>query len=305
MIKSDIVKELHRPARKHFKRRKVIIKGLDDLWQADLVEMGTYASANKGYRFLLTVIDAFSKYAWAVPTKTKTGTEITQAMQTILNEGRQPINLQTDDGKEFYNKHFQNLLGQYNINHYSVYSNVHACIIERWNRTIKEMMWKEFSLKGSYRWLEMIKDLVKKYNNTRHRTIKMKPVDVNTSNEKQLLSAVFTEPKIYIKPKFNVGDSVRISKFKHVFEKGYTPNWSTEIFKIRKVQITNPVTYLIEDYQKNPIQGGFYEYELQAVKHPEAYLVEKVLRRSGNKVFVKWLGFDNTHNSWINKNKID
>ena len=103
------------------------------------------------------------------------------------------------------------------------------------------------------------------------------------------------------KPKFKVGDKVRISKFKHVFEKGYTPNWTTEIFTISQIKNTLPVTYLIKDYQNNPLSGCFYEEELTKVKYPDNYLVEKVLRKKGNKMYVKWLGFDNHHNSWIDK----
>ncbi|CAK1578742.1 unnamed protein product [Parnassius mnemosyne] len=99
-----------------------------------------------------------------------------------------------------------------------------------------------------------------------------------------------------------VGDYVRISKYKGTFENGYTPNWSTEIFIIRKLQNTIPTTYLIEDtIRGQPILGGFYAQELQKTKNPNIYLVEKVLRRKGNKVLVKWLGLSSSENSWIDK----
>lgn len=109
----------------------------------------------------------------------------------------------------------------------------------------------------------------------------------------------YSHIKIFQRGKFRVGDLVRISKNRHIFEKGYTPNWTTEIFKIRKVQKTNPVTYLLKDYQNDPIKGGFYEVELQKAKYPDTYLIEKVIRKKGNQLYVKWLGFDTTHNSWI------
>lgn len=238
----EVVNELHKLARKNFKRRHVIIKGIDDLWQADLVEMGVYASENKGYRFLLTVIDAFSKYAWAIPIKTKKGLEVTKAMKSILNEGRHPKNLQTDDGTEFYNHNFRDLMQKHEINHYSTYSILKASIVERFNRTLKSMMWKEFSMNGSYRWIDMVPELVSEYNKKKHRTIKMRPSDVDASNEKQLLSTAYNHIKIADAAKYKVGDWVRISKYKHVFEKGYTPNWTAEIFKIIKIQNTNPIT---------------------------------------------------------------
>ena len=110
--------------------------------------------------------------------------------------------------------------------------------------------------------------------------------------------------KIAALGKFKLGDSVRVSKYKTIFEKGYTPNWSTEVFKIVKVRQTNPVTYLLEDWRGNPIEGGFYEYELLKAAVPGVYLVEKILRRKDDKVFVKWLGFDKEHNSWINKDDV-
>ncbi len=104
MSKRQLVEELHAPARKHFKRRKVIIKGIDDLFQADLVDMSAYASQNRGFHFLLTVIDTFSKYAWVVALKNKSGQSVMKAMSTVFKEGRIPRNLQTDDGTDFYNK---------------------------------------------------------------------------------------------------------------------------------------------------------------------------------------------------------
>lgn len=299
MSKRDVVEELHKSARRNFQKRRVIIKGLDDLWQADLVEMGAYSADNENNRYLLTVIDTFSKFAWTAPIKNKTGSSVTEAMENILNKGRIPNNLQTDDGKEFFNTTFQSLMKKLHINHYSTFSPLKASIVERFNRTLKNLMWKEFSANGSYCWINMIDTLTKKYNNSKHRTIKMKPSKVNATNEKQILSTIYDHIKIHITPKFKVGDFVRISKYKHVFDKGYTPNWTTEIFKITKVQHTNPVTYLLEDYQGNPIKGGFYELELQKSKFPDTYLIEKVLRRKKDQLFVKWLGFASDHNSWI------
>ncbi|XP_037911935.1 uncharacterized protein LOC119652069 [Hermetia illucens] len=128
----------------------------------------------------------------------------------------------------------------------------------------------------------------------------MAPSAVNSSNEKLLLSTVYNNIKAMGPFKYNVGDHVRISKYKHVFEKGYTPNCTAEIFKIREIRITNPVTYLLEDYEGNKIEGGFYEPELLKAEHPSIYLVEKILKRNGNQGFVKWLGFSTKHNSWIN-----
>lgn len=303
MSKRQVVNELHKPARRNFKRRTVILKGINDLWQADLVIMNNYSTDNNGFRYLLTVIDAFSKFAWALPVKTKSGLEVTEAMKQILVK-QSPKNLQTDDGTEFYNLHFKKLMDKYKINHYSTYSTLKASIIERFNRTLKGWMWKEFSLNGSYRWIDNIQNLVNRYNNKIHRTIKMKPRNVNFNNEKTLLKTVYNKIKSFPMPKLKIGENVRISKYKHIFEKGYTPNWTTEIFTIEKVKNTNPCTYILKDYQDKTIQGSFYEHELLKAKYPNTFLIQKVLKEKGNKAFVKWLGFSNEHNSWIDKSDV-
>ena len=137
---------------------------------------------------------------------------------------------------------------------------------------------------------------MEKYNNSKHRTISMRPIDVSKNNEKKLLEKVYCHEKQKVKHKYQIGDKVRISKYKHIFEKGYTPNWTTEIFTITAIKDTRPITYRLQDYRKQPIRGGFYEQELLKVEHPDVYLVEKVLRKQGKKVYVKWLGFDNEHN---------
>jgi len=306
-IKRTVVNELHKPARKNFKRRRTIVKGLHDLFQADLVEMIPYSKVNKSFKYILVVINAFSKFAWAKPLKTKNGRDVTKAMRSILILTKPPKNLQTDQGKEFFNADFQKLMKDFNINHYTTYSSVKASIVERLNRTLKGMMWKEFSYRGNYKWTDILEKLVTKYNNTYHKTIGMKPINVNSKNESIILKQSFTKLKT-IDPrglKFKSGDSVRISKFRDLFEKGYTPNWSNEIFKIKKVQMTNPTTYILEDEEKKPILGGFYEKELQKVTYPDVYLVEKVIKRKRNKVLVKWLGLPSSKNSWIDsKNKL-
>lgn len=303
--KEVIVNELHKNVRKNFKRRRVVMFGINDLLQADLVEMIPYRKENKNFRYLLTVINVFTKFAWAKPIKAKTANDVAVAFNSILNSiPYTPNNLQTDAGKEFFNSKFKKLMLDFNINHYTTYSKLKASIVERFNRTIKSKMWKQFSLQGSYKWITIIKDIVKEYNNTYHRTIKMAPNNVKKADEKRLLTTVYSNIKTFKRGKFKVNDYVRISYNPTLFEKGYTPNWSTEIFQIRKVQLTNPVTYLLSDYQQNNINGGFYEHELQLCRYPNTYLVEKVLRKNKGQLFVKWLGFDPTHNSWIDQNDL-
>lgn len=294
-----ITDELHKPILHRYKRRRVVIKGLDDLWQADLVEMIPYARNNKGYKYILMVIDAFSKYVWAKPLKNKKAEEVTKAMQGILNMGRKPINLQTDQGKEFDNTIFRSLMNKYKINHYWTYSNLKASIVERVNRTIKGKMWKYFTMERTDKWLDILPQLVQEYNQTIHRTIGMKPAEVTKADEARLKKEVFTHIKQVVPVHFKVGDKVRISKYKHHFAKGYKPNWTTEIFSVNKVNRTNPTTYLLRDAGGEEIKGAFYRQELQKTKIPDVFLIERILRRKGNKIFVKWLGFSDEHNQWI------
>ncbi|XP_070155678.1 uncharacterized protein [Polyergus mexicanus] len=162
-------------------------------------------------------------------------------------------------------------------------------------------MWKMFTLNRNYMEYALSR-LVGEYNARKHRTIGMRPIDVTPAIVDKLLNTVYSNVKIAALARFKVGDPV--SKFKTIFDKDYTPNWSTKVFKIVKVQKINPVTYVLEDSRGKPVADGFYEYELQRIVNPDVHLVEKVIRKKGDKVYVKWLGLDATYNSWMDKNNI-
>lgn len=295
MSKRDIAFELHKPVRRNYTRRTVNVYGKNDLWQADLVEMIPHSKKNKGYKYILCVIDCFTKFAWATPLKSKTADEVSKAMSKILIN-RTPRLIQVDNGKEFYNSKFDLLMSKHNIKKYSVYSTMKACIIERFNRTLKSLMYREFTSTGSYKWVELLPLLINKYNNSKHRSIGMTPIQADENPT----SVTIKQRKINErKNKFKVGDKVRVSTQKGTFTKGYLPNWSTEIFTIWKINKTSPVTYNLQDYSGNLIAGCFYPEEIHKTRHPNDYLVEKIIRRKSNRVLVKWLGFDNTHNTWI------
>jgi len=312
-VKYSIAKELHAPARRNYNRRHVKVLGFKDLFQADLVEMVEHSNVNDGYRYILTVIDVFSKFAWARPVFRKNGESVSNAMMDILtnNAERKPFLkppkfLQTDAGKEFYNRHFQNMLQEFGTTLYSSHSVKKASVVERFNRTLKTKMWVKFSAQGTFRWVDMLNNLLTEYNNSVHRTIKMKPCDVKRSHERYLQEMHFSNHQLPRrgKVKFRVGEHVRINSIKGVFEKGYEPNWSTGIFTIAEVCPTAPVTYKIRDYLGELIPGGFYNEELRKTDFPDIYLVEKIVRRRGNRVLVKWLGFPNAHNTWENVRNI-
>ena len=254
----------------------------------------------------MTVINCFTKVADAIPLKNKTAQQVTNAMERIIQRNINKIKLlQTDNGKEYYNKLFNMLMQKYNIKHYSTFSENKSVIIERYNRSLKEAMFKMFSERGNYIWYDKLDILISNYNNKYHRTIGMKPVDVNKSNEKLVFERIKknTKPPIDKKPpqQFKEGDSVRISKYKQIFAKGYLPNWTNEVFTVYRVQPTVPPTYILKDKNGELLQGGFYGHELLQSKVGDVYLVEKILKRKKDKVLVRWLGFDKTHDSWISK----
>lgn len=305
-IRKQIVDELHKPARVNFPRRNTVIKGINDLYQCDLIEVQPYSKINRGYRYILTFINCFTKFAAATPLKDKTGKIVAAAVENIIKGGKHKIkHLQTDDGKEYFNKVFSNLMQKYNINHYSTKSDKKAAIVERFNRTLKGAMYKSFSNRGTYVWYDILPTLINDYNNKVHRTIGMKPIEVNKKNEKLVLHRILknTKPKEEkMKPiAFNTGDKVRISKYKGVFSKKYLPNWTNEVFTIHRVQPTIPETYILKDNRGEIVQGGFYGHELLKTKVSDVYLVQKVLKRKKDKVLVRWLGFDKTADSWIHK----
>lgn len=226
----QVVREIHRHARKNFPRRKTIIKFRDDLFQIDIADFQQYAKQNRGFKYILFVIDCYSKYLWCKPLKNKSGQVVTKAFQEILEGGRIPNNLQSDLGLEFYNKTFSDLLKRHNINHYSTYSVKKAAIVERSIRTIKSILYRNFSLRGKYKWIDILDSIVEKYNDTKHSTTGYKPKNVTKNTNLSVYDHIKIAP---IKTKFHVGDFVRISKYRNVFAKGYHPNWTTEIFKIR------------------------------------------------------------------------
>ncbi len=297
----QLAEELHRPVVRRFRKRSVTVRGIDEIWAADLVDMQAFAQYNDGIKYLLCVIDIFSKYGWIVPLKNKTGTAVASSFEKIYSEGRKPMKVWVDKGKEFYNKDVKAL----GIELYSTENEEKSCVIERWNRTMKEKMFKYFSANSTRRYIDVLNDMVSLYNNTKHSSIKMTPVKASMkANEKvvwmNLYGGVKAEP---IKPRFSIGDKVRITVKKKTFEKGYTPRWTEEVFTVSQVQYTDPPTYKITDDNNEEIQGSFYEQELQKTTQ-EIFRIEKVIRKRGNKSLVKWLGYPESMNSWVDNEEL-
>ena len=298
--------ELHKPVKRKFQRRHVNAFSIDDVWGADLVDMREWEKQNKGYKYMLNVIDVLSKYAWSIPMKNKTGMTTLEAFRKIEKEsGRIPKHLWVDKGLEFYNKDVKSWLKENNIIIYSTYSEHKSVVVERFNRTLKETMWKRFTAENTRNWIDMLDTLIRKYNNRVHSTIGMNPIKASKKeNEMKVLQNIIDKSRTIpiSKPKLKIGDRVRISRMKSTFEKGYLPNWSEELYLVDRVQKTIPVTYKIKNLLDEEIEGSFYEQELQKSLQ-EVYRVEKVIRKKKihgvDHALVKWSGYNEKHNQWL------
>ena len=264
-------KELHRRVVRKFVKRRIVTKGIDDLWVADLLIMKQYARENKWYKYILNVMDAFSKFVWSEPLKKKDGYETAKAFETIIKRAKTdnhniPKLLHCDKGTEFKNKDFNAMLKKYGIKMYHTENEEKSAIIERYHRTLNEKLKVKFQVRNSHKWYDILQELTDEYNkHDFHHTIKMRPVDVTKENEADLLK-MYNDREHDIprkSPKFDIDDRVRISAKKDVFSNKYNQNWTSEIFIITQVLNTRPVTYKIKDENGEDIIGSFYEKELQ------------------------------------------
>ena len=254
----QLAKELHKPIIRKFEKRKVYSTFKDNIWDADLADMQLLSKYNKGIRFLLCVIDIFSKYAWFVPLKDEKGISIVKAFQSILKQSnRKPNKIWVDKGSEFYNAYFKKWLQDNDIAMYSTHNEGNTVVAERFIRTLKSKIYKYITSISKDVYTDKLDYIVDEYNNTYHSIIKMKPINVKDN------TYINTSKKInYKDPKSKVGDRERISKYKSIFAKGYMPNWSEEVFVYKKVKNTVPWTYIIYDLNGEGIKGTFYEKEL-------------------------------------------
>ena len=277
--RKQYAKEMHKRVIHKYQRRMVYSPGIDSIWTADLIILNRreYVKQNDNYKYILTVMDLFSRYAFVRVTKNKTKETISDAFEDIIKKsGRQCEKLWTDNWGEIFNKVFENRLKQLKIIRYTTQSELKAIMIERFNQTLMNKLSSLFTINNNYRYIDDIQKIVDQYNNSYHSSIKMTPAEASKpENEGLLYYNLYNKRRRerYLqnkKAKFKVNDRVRISRLKKHFQKGYDKRWSDEIYLIYKVNPTLPVTYKIKEILDNGkyryIQGDFYEQELQKTK---------------------------------------
>lgn len=257
----------HKKVNRRFPRRKIIVRGINDQWQIDLIDIQALHRENNGTRYLFVAIDCFSRYAYVEPMKRKFADNALSAFQKILaRAGVKPRIIQADEGSEFKSL-FRKYISEQGIHFFHTSQDTKCAIVERFNRTLQDKMYRYMTANNTLKYVDVLQDLVESYNHSKHRTIGMSPINVTPSNEmflwlKQYKDYVFA--KSFSSP-FKAGDKVKITAIRKKFERGYLPKWSKEIFQIAYVLGTVPVTYVLLDKNNELLYGNFYKEELVLV----------------------------------------
>lgn len=299
-------KELLKPAPKKFKRRSVKTFGVNDLFGSDICDMSNIAKFNDNVKYFLILMDLHSRYVWIFPMKTKTSNIVLNNFKKLKDQVGNFQNLWTDRGGEYVNKSFIKWCQENNINLYHTGGENKSVFVERFIRTLRGMISTYLIENNTERYIDKLNEIVFNYNNKKHRMIKNTPSNVYNGDRSV---EVYDKPISNIKQKFKVNDYVRISRIKRTFEKGFTPNWSEEVFKIIAVDKNDdPVMYQFEDLLGERIAGKFYEPELQKTKLKDYAIIEKIIKSkklNGKKMYyVKYRGYDNRFNEWINEHQM-
>ena len=244
-------------------------------WACDLIDFNSIKTKNRGYAYILLCVDAFSKMTFVEPMKSKNAQDVEKAFAAIFKRSKQkPEKLYADKERAFISSTVQEFFDKNGVKLYHPISWLHASLAERYIRTFKSILARVLTFQGNKKWFGLEQDIANQMNNSFNRSIKMKPVEVSKKNESQVWDNLYSK---YItakpgKPKFKVGDLVRISArtLKDIFKKGYDVSWSTEIFKISEVRGLDLVPYyLLTDMNGEKIEGTYTDFDLQQVTSAE------------------------------------
>ena len=236
-IKIFINEIYSKPPEKNSATNKTDVYYIDDIWSLDILDLKDYGSeSNRKYRYVLVVIDNFSKYGWTVPLKNKYAQTIKDSFENILISSKRKPNLnESDRGKEFYNNIFQDFLNKNNIKLYSRNSSYGAVFAERFNRTIRDLLKKIVFEQGDAKWIDLVPTITKQYNNRIHSSIKLTPKQASLKKNEGYVYKNLLDKRKTIKPKYEIGDLVRTADLKRTFSKGDTTNWSYKLYKITEI----------------------------------------------------------------------
>lgn len=301
---------LFKPRIKKFKRQKIILYGSNYTHGMDLLDVSRFAKHNNNIRFLLTVIDMFSRKAFVKPLKNKSGLETAKAIKELYTtDGNIPPRfIWVDRGREFINRDVDEVLETLKIRRYHSFSKHKVSPVERFNRTLSSKIYKLIYMNNDHDYVSQLAKIVQTYNNTKTRSHGMKPNKVTALNREIVWHNLYSKKKnLPLKPKYQIGDYVRNVRSVNQYSKGFLPPYSEEIFKIHSIKYTNPVTYKLVDLEKDLVNGYFYDFELVKVQNfDEAtaeYLVEKVIKRrivNGRKeVFIHYFDLPDHFDAWI------
>lgn len=301
---------VYRSIVRKFPRLKTIASGLNTHWQADLAVFINTSRKNDGYNYLLVCVDVLSRKAYVEPVKSKRSDDMIPAFEHIFERSdTTPWYLFTDLGLEFNSKTMLKYFEEKEIEKRNAYTNpvLHAAIVERMNRTIKDRLHRYFAENNTLRWVDVIQDIVKSINNSVNRSTGMKPSDVTYKNAESLRRIMYEDIFKSKKPKFQLGDSVRFANKKMLFVKG-DENFTDGIYEVERVYThTVPIVYTLKDYEGNHIKGYFYEQELVKANRDTAYKIKQVLKtkiRNGEKLYyVKYAGFKNL-SEWVRESDL-
>ena len=262
MINKDLIKifvdEIYSKAPlRNYPTNKIVYNHIDEIWSIDLADFSDYkTSNNKGFRYIFIIIDNYSKYLLAIPLKNKYSQTITNEFSNILTTSkRKPLKIESDRGTEFYNSIFQSFLKSKNIQHYSRFTDKGPSIAERVIRTFRNLIKKPIFLAGEASWINELSPVIKKYNNTIHHSTKMTPIQASKKSNKKIIFDNLKDDTVKQKPKFKLGQLVRVADIKKVFSKGDSTNYSSKLYTITEViHDTIPayrINYLPERYNEN------------------------------------------------------
>ncbi|RWS23397.1 hypothetical protein B4U80_10559, partial [Leptotrombidium deliense] len=294
---------LHKAKRKTFKRNRIKVSRINEQWEADIVDMQEFQKQNNNFKYLLTVIDVFSKVAYVVPIKSKSADNTVKAMHGLFKKVT-PESLRTDKGLELKNNKMKDLFSAYGVNYFtSKDKNIKCAVVERFNRTLKAKMFKYFTANGTRKYINELQNFVKAYNRTVHRSIGMRPMDVKKENEKMVYSKLYGDLVTNnVKSKIIKGDKVRVTYEQKPFDKSYYPNWTDHIYTVSDVSKNSKPLITLKSHDGKIIEKRFYPEEVQKIGK-ETYRIEKIIKRrvkQGNTEYlVKWLNFPSSQNSWI------